>query len=419
MDSNLQEQLNMYQQEGKKKKWMAKILAVVVLSLILVLWFVFKHMNSSDEISYETQKVTQGDMQVTVMATGNLNPTNSVDIGIEVSGTIKEIYVDFNDKVTVGQLLAKLDTTKLKAQVDSSKASLSIAKANLKESEVNVKNKKLYWDRTQKMFEQSKGKYPSQNDVDDAQFSYESAIASYEASKARVMQAEYNLKTDEENLEKAVVKSSINGLVLNRAVEVGQTVAASMSTPTLFTLAKDLSKMDLIVSIDEADVADIKEGLNVTFTVDAYPKESFKGKIKQVRFNPIEESGVITYETVALVENENLLLRPGMTASAKIITKELKNTLLVPNSALRFTPKNSSNETIKSVSFVGPPKRDRSARKPKKLGQGSFKFLYTLESGEPKRHRVKVLETDGKMTSIQSKEIQAGDEVITSQKSAS
>lgn len=419
MDSNLQEQLNMYQQEGKTKRWATKILVVAILSLILVVWIVIKNFNSSDEVSYETQKVTQGDMQVTVMATGNLNPTNSVDVGIEVSGTIKEIYVDFNDNVTIGQVLAKLDTTKLKAQVDSSKASLSIAKANLKESEVNVKNKKLYWDRTQKMFEQSKGKYPSQNDVDDAKFSYESAIALYEASKARVMQAEYNLKTDEENLGKAVVKSSINGLVLNRAVEVGQTVAASMSTPTLFTLAKDLSKMDLIVSIDEADVADIKEGLNVTFTVDAYPQESFKGKIKQVRFNPIEESGVITYETVALVENEKFLLRPGMTASAKIITKELSNTLLVPNTALRFTPKNSSTESSKSVSFVGPPKRDRPARKPKELGKESFKFLYTLENGEPKRHRVKVLETDGKMTSIQSKEIQAGVEVITSQKSAS
>ncbi|RXJ57553.1 efflux RND transporter periplasmic adaptor subunit [Candidatus Marinarcus aquaticus] len=417
MDSNLQEQLNMYQQEGKKKKVTAKILVVLVLGLILALWFVLKNMNSNDEISYETQKVTQGDMQVTVMATGNLNPTNSVDIGIEVSGTIKEIYVDFNDQVTVGQILAKLDTTKLKAQVDSSKASLSIVKANLKESEVNVKNKKLFLNRTQKMFAQSKGKYPSQNDVDDAQFSYESAIASYEAAKARVMQAEYNLKTDEENLEKAVVKSSINGLVLNRAVEVGQTVAASMSTPILFTLAKDLSKMDLIVSIDEADVADIKEGLNVTFTVDAYPKENFKGKIKQVRFNPIEESGVITYETVALVENEKLLLRPGMTASAKIITKELKNTLLVPNSALRFKPTNMQES--KSVSFVGPPKRDRPARKPKDLGKESFKFLYVLQNAEPKRIRVKVLETDGKMTSIQSKEIQAGDEVITSQKSAS
>jgi HlyD family secretion protein len=417
MDTNLQEQLKAHQSTGSKRKyiWLA---AFLLLAAAAYYFFIFNGENKNESITYNTQKIKKGNLQVTVMATGNLNPTNSVDIGIEVSGTIKEIYVDFNDKVNIGQVLAKLDTTKLKSQVDSSRASLAIVKANLLESGVNVKNTKLNYDRTLKMFEQSKGKYPSKNDLDDARFSYESAQASYEAAKARVEQAQFNLKTDEDNLAKALVKSSIKGIVLNRAVEVGQTVAASMSTPTLFTLAKDLSKMDLIVSIDEADVADIKEGLNVTFTVDAYPKEIFKGKIKQVRYNPIEESGVITYETVALVENEKLYLRPGMTASAKIITKELKDKLLIPNSALRFRPANKQAEVKrKGIGFVGRPKKERKAKNTKDPSKDIIKSIYILENNEPKSIRVKVLETDGKFTSIESQTLKEGDEIIVSQKS--
>lgn len=269
-----------------------------------------------------------------------------------------------------------------------------------------------------KMFEQSKGKYPSKNDLDDSLFSYESSKALYEAAKAKVMQAEYNLKTDQENLDKAVVKSSIDGIVLNKAVEVGQTVAASMSTPTLFTLAKDLSKMDLIVSIDEADVANIKEGLNVTFTVDAYPKEIFKGKIKQVRFNPISENGVVTYETVVLVDNKRLFLRPGMTASAKIITKKQNNVLLVPNSALRFNPVANKDNKKQSVNLLRAKRRTKKDKNFKELDVLSYKSLYILKNNQVKKVEVKVLQTDGKFTSIQSQIIKEGDNVITSQKSS-
>lgn len=415
MDSNLQEQLTAHSKASSKKKYIWYALLLLVIISFAYYFFILKKDNSNEAVTYNTQNIKRGNLQVTVMATGNLEPTNSVDIGIEVSGTIKEIYVDFNDKVKVGQVLAKLDTTKLKAQVDSSRASLSVARANQKESEVNVKNKKLVYDRTLKMFKQSKGKYPSQNDVDDAKFSYEAAQATYEATKAQVEQAKFNLKTNQDNLAKAVVKSSIDGIVLDRVVEIGQTVAASMSTPTLFTLAKDLTKMQLIVSIDEADVANIKEGLTVLFTVDAYPNETFKGVIKQVRLNPIEESGVITYETVVTVENERLLLRPGMTASARIITKQLKDKLLVPNSALRYKP-SKLEEKKRSMSLL--PRGPRgNGNKSKDLTKVSFKNLYILENSQPKKVRVKVLETDGKFTAVQSKELKEDDEVITSQES--
>ena len=356
---------------------------------------------------------------VVVSASGNIKPTNSVEIGIEVSGTIKEIFVDFNDEVKVGQVLAKIDTTKLEAQVESSRAALAIAKANQKESEVALKNKKLLYDRTKKMFDNSGGKYPSQNEFDDTKFAYESAIAVLEASKSKVAQASSNLKNDLQNLEKASVKSSIDGIVLNKEVEIGQTLAATMQAPKLFTLAKDLTNMDLVVSIDEADVADIKDNLDVTFTVDAYPNKEFKGKIKQVRLNPITTNGVVTYETVVSVDNSELLLKPGMTANAKIITKNIKDQILIPNSALRFTPKNSTEKSgTKPASFGTPPnfRAQGSVTKDNKAKDG-FSTIYILESGKPKELKVKVLDSDSKQSSIFSETLKIGDEVIISQKS--
>ncbi|RXJ80925.1 efflux RND transporter periplasmic adaptor subunit [Arcobacter sp. F2176] len=416
MNETLQNDLDKYKsKKGKKSNLFIGIFLLLIIVGLCFYFFMFNQ-NEQKEFHYDTSKIKKGDLEVVVSATGNLKPTNSVDIGIEVSGTIKDIYVDFNDEVKVGQILAKLDTTKLQSQVDSSKASLTIAKANLKENEVNVKSKKLTYTRTLRMYEQSGGKYPSQNILDESKFDYESALSSFDSMEAKVKQAEFNLKTDEQNLDKAVVKSSINGIVLNRAVEVGQTVAASMSTPVLFTLAKDLSKMDLVVSIDEADVADIKKGLNVTFTVDAYPKETFKGKIKQVRLNPVEVNGVVTYETVVLVDNEKLFLRPGMTASAEIITKESKDKLLVPNSALRFKPTLKNKENKNGAGIVGP-KRPMVKREAKSVGKIEFGNVWILKDNKPQRIRIKILDTNGTVTSVESKDLKVDDEVIISQSS--
>src|SRR5574344_1220265 len=334
--SNLKEELNNYKDKKSSYKYIGLLIIVFVIAILI---YIFFPKSDSQKVEYITSKVNSGDLKVVVSASGNIKPTNSVEIGIEVSGTIKEIFVDFNDEVKVGQILAKIDTVKLDAQVESSVAALAIANANQKESEVNVKNKKLLYDRTLKMYQSSNGKYPSKNELDDTKFAYDAALASLEASKSKVLQAQSNLKNDKQNLEKASVKSSIDGIVLNRDVEIGQTLAATMSAPKLFTLAKDLRSMDLIVSIDEADVADIKKDLPVTFTVDAYANRTFKGKIKQVRLNPINSNGVITYETVVEVHNEDLLLKPGMTATARIVTKDSKDKILVPNSALRFKPK--------------------------------------------------------------------------------
>ncbi|WP_323597266.1 efflux RND transporter periplasmic adaptor subunit [Aliarcobacter butzleri] len=414
-NKDLLEELESFSTKKRVNKKLIYIAIAIVSFIVIVLFFIFNGSDKSNKIEYITKKVTQGDLSVVVSTTGNLNPTNSVEIGIEVSGTLKEIFVDFNDEVKAGQILAKIDTVKLQSQVDSSTAALAIAVANQKESQVLLNNKKTLYDRTLNMYKNSGGKYPSKNELDDTRFSYEAAIESLEAAKAKVLQAQSNLKTDKQNLEKASVKSSIDGIVLNREVEVGQTLAATMSAPKLFTIAKDLTNMDLIVSIDEADVADIKKDLPVTFTVDAYPNKVFNGKVKQVRLNPVDTNGVVTYETVVSVDNEDLLLKPGMTATAKIITKESKNKLLIPNGALRFKPKMQEQKNG-SVNLVGP-NMNRPANVARDLSKKELSPIFILENNQPKRVMVKVFDSDGKLTSIESEELKVNDEVIISQKS--
>lgn len=417
-DKKLLEELEKHNNKKSKKFYIFSILIIILVAAASYYFLVYKKANKSDVIEFVTKKVTRGDLSVIVSTTGTLKPTNSVEIGVEVSGTIKDIYVDFNDEVEVGQVLARLDTRKLQSEVDGQSAALAIAKANQKESEVDLKNKKLVYDRTLKMFNSSNGKYPSQNELDQARFSYEGAVSSLQAAKSKVEQASFSLKTALQNLDKAEVKSSIKGIVLDRAVEVGQTLAASMNAPKLFTLAKDLRSMDLIVSIDEADVADIKKDLPVTFTVDAYPNRTFKGKIKQVRLNPTDTNGVVTYETVVSVDNEELLLRPGMTATANIVTKQSIDKLIIPNSALRFKPKMPQTDERKgTMSFVGPPRRPQGENGSKELGKKELSPIFILENNQAKRLMVKTLDTDGKSTTIESKDLKVDDNIIISQKS--
>ncbi len=414
-NSQLKQDLENLSSKNSKKIYII-LLILFVVSGLFIYYFMIDNSNKTKTIEYITNKIKKGNLSVIVSATGNLNPTNSVEIGIEVSGTIKEIYVDFNDEVKVGQVLAMLDTRKLQTEVDGQTAALAIARANLKQSEVNLKNKKLVYERNVKMFESSGGKYPSVNKFDEAKFDYEDATSTLEGSKAKVEQALFNLKTAQQNLDKAFVKSSINGIVLNRAVEVGQTLAASMNAPKLFTLAKDLTQMDLIVSIDEADVSDIKKDLDVTFTVDAYPNENFNGKIKQVRLNPVTTNGVVTYETVVSVNNEKLLLKPGMTANVKIVTKQSVDKLIIPNLALRFKPKEEVEQKTTTMSFVQPP-MPQGKGTTKDLVKKEFNPIWILENNKTKSIMVKVLETDGKSTTIESNELKPDDEVIISQRS--
>jgi HlyD family secretion protein len=401
--------------EDKKrsKKWYILFVLLIAGTLGYFFYFFGNKSDSNEKIVYVQKDVKKDDLTVVVSATGNLEPTNSVDIGIEVSGTIKEIYVDFNDEVKENQVMAKLDITKLESQVLSDKAALEIAKANTNETKITIDNKKSKYDRALKMLKSSGGKYPSKEDMEAYKYEYDLARASYDVNTAREKQALYNLKTSEENLQKATVRSSIDGIVLDRQVEVGQTVAASMQTPVLFTVAKDLKKMELIVSIDEADIADIKEAQDVVFSVDAYSDKEFKGRIKQLRLNPQEDSGVITYDAVISVDNDELLLKPGMTASANIVTKKIKDHLIVPNSAFRYTLKVSEKKSA-SLTFSRPKRVSQT----KTLGKENQRTIWILKDAKPYKLTVSVVASDAKNSAVLSDELKIDDSVIISQKNS-
>lgn len=376
---------------SKKRSRLRYIIPLVLILGTLAAWYLLGS-SGKKKVSYETGKVTRQELVITVSATGNLEPTNTVDVGIEVSGTISEVDADYNQRVKKGEVLARLDTTRLAAQATNSRSALLVAKANLSESRVSLDDAKNELNRATKMYESTKGNYPSDKEMDALRYAYSRAKAAYDAAVARVAQAEAQLKSDEDNLKKAVVTSPFDGIVLDRKIEPGQTVAATLQTPVLFTLAEDLTQMEVVVSVDEADVGQVREGQKVTFTVDAYPGKTFHGEIAQVRLNSVIVSGVVTYETVVVVDNSELLLRPGMTASAEIITQTVPNTLVVPNAALRFVPPGEA---------IGTP------------GKG----IWTIgPEGKPRRLAVTAGETDGIVTAISGEGITEGMTVILNTK---
>ena len=294
--------------------------------------------NGSNAAQYKTEQARRGDLTVVVTATGTLQPKKEVQVGSELSGTIKNVEVDYNSRVTAGQVLAMLDTTKLEATISQCKASLESARAKVLQARATVTEAEAKLSQFRKVQELSKGKTPSQTDMNAAEAAYRRAVADEASCEAAVMQAEAILKVNETDLRKSTIRSPIDGVVLTRNVDPGQTVAAAMTTPVLFKIAEDLSKIDLHVNVDEADVSGAKEGQKATFSVAAYPRRTFDATITQVRFGSSTTSGVVTYETVLDVDNRDLALRPGMTATADIVTRKVKDALLMPSAALRFVP---------------------------------------------------------------------------------
>lgn len=334
--------------ENHAPKWRRKILwGLIVLLLIGTGVTIWMKQNKKNEVAYITVPLKFQDLTTTVSATGNLEPTNTVDVGIEVSGTVEEVLVDYNDRVRIGQPMARLDTTKLSAAVTSSKANWMKFQANEQSAKAALENALIENDRALKMYQSTEGNYPSRKEMQSASTAVAQAKAALAAANAQVAQSFAQAKSDEENLRKALVVSPIEGIVLNRKVEPGQTVVAAMQTPVLFTLAEDLTKMKAVVSVDEADIGGVKENQKVEFTVDAYPSRKFEGKITQLRMNSAIVNGVVTYEAVVEVHNNDLLLRPGMTANASIITDTHKNVTVIPNAALRFNPPPSNSDDEK------------------------------------------------------------------------
>jgi HlyD family secretion protein len=300
--------------------------AVLALIVVAALYFFFGR-NATGETKYITAEVTKGDLTVTVTATGNLEPRNQVDIGSELSGTLRAVNVDVNDVVKAGQLLAALDTSRLKAQVLQAQSSLASADARVVQAEASAKEARANYQRLLKVRELSGNKIPSQQDMDVSESTVARADGEIVAAKAAVQQARASVETVQTDLSKTEIRSPINGVVLVRSVELGQTVAASLQAPILFTLAEDLKKMELHVSVDEADVGSVLVGQQASFTVDAFPNRRFQAHITQVHFasnntqkatgsgtssaSSATSTGVVTYETVLEVDNSELLLRPA------------------------------------------------------------------------------------------------------------
>ncbi|MHB8093992.1 MAG: efflux RND transporter periplasmic adaptor subunit [Candidatus Aminicenantales bacterium] len=327
---------------------MKKKLVFIIIGLVVVAGVIFAltglKSKKNGAVKYRTETVSKGDIEALVVTSGTLNPVKLVEVGSQVSGEIAEIYVDFNSQVKKGQLLAVLDQTILKSKIDQNQSNYMSALASLERSEVTLDNLQKKNERAKTLFEKD---LISIEEKDAAEVTYLGAKTDVTSAKARAEQAKAQLESSKVDLTYATIKSPIDGVVINRLVNVGQTVQASFSAPKLFEIANDLAKMQVDCAVDEADIGVVKEGQSVRFQVDAFPNENFKGIVKQVRYAATTASNVVTYMTIVEVENPELKLRPGMTATVSIIANEAKDVLRVSNAALRFTPTLTDEEMQK------------------------------------------------------------------------
>lgn len=418
---------------GRLLKWGA-----IGLGVLILLWIGFKLFGpSGTDVSYATQVVRRGDLTVTVSATGNLQPTNQVDVGSELSGTVTEVNVDNNDRVAKGQVLARLDTSRLRDSINQSKAALASAQAGVMQAQATARQSRANLARLEEVYRLSGGKVPSATELDTARADNARAIAGVRTAEAQVAQARAQLSSDETQFSKASIVSPVNGVVLSRQIEPGQTVAASLNAPVLFQIAEDLSAMRLEVKVDEADVGQVQKGQRATFQVDAFPGRTFPATIERVDLganatntssssssaSASSASSVVAYVARLTVANPDELLRPGMTATADIVTTEKNGVLLVPNAALRFSPDRAAGSGqrggLASVLAPSPPRRGNRATREVSIGRGSQQTVYIVgEDGKPKPIRVTVGDTNGSQTEVTGSEVKEGMEVITGQLAA-
>jgi len=348
------------------------------------------------EQQYRLQAVEKGDISQTVSANGTINPVTLVNVGTQVSGTVKRLYVDFNSKVQKGQVLLELDDALLSAQQKQSLANVQNAEASLELATANEI-------RMRSLFAQE---YVSRQELD-------TAIQAKKTAEAQLKMAQATVEKDSANLAYSVIRSPVSGVVVDRTVDVGQTVAASLQTPTLFKIAQDLSKMQIHASFAEADVGSIRIGQPVRFTVDAFAGRSFQGEVMQIRLNPTTQQNVVTYDVVINVDNPEQILLPGMTAYVSIAVAERKGVLLVPNAALRYKPANADNP--RRGGRPGTPENS-SAAKPKRDGFSGK--VYVLDQGELVTANVSLGITDNRNTEITGGDLKAGDQVIVGEAQA-
>jgi len=406
-DNDLHQTLEIGSGRRKWKKlalWIAPVVGLALLAGLLTI----RQENVSAKATqhFRTEEARTGDLTVIVTATGQLKPTRTVDVGSQVSGIIDHVFVNYNDHVRAGEVIAKIDTTKLDAQVQQDKASLQSARAKVDDAKVTVTETEAEYKRMLAARERSKFQIVSQHDLDTAKAAYDRAVVAVTTAEAAVTQAEANLKIDETNVDYAVIKAPVDGIVLSRNIEPGQTIAASFQVTTMFEIAEDLRKMILQVNIDEADVGKVRVGQRVLFTVDAYPGRQFPGTITAVRYNSTTTNNVVTYLAEISVNNDELLLRPGMTATGSITVQSIQNALLVSNHALRFLP--SNDEQSAGGGFLPrPPDGNRSANTESTAALNN-PHVWVVRDGRPFPIAVRLGATDGKSTEIRSGQVTPG-----------
>lgn len=417
------------------RKWIIR--GAIGLTLLILILLLGRCFSGSDEPNYSTRTVRKGDLTVTVSATGNLKPVNQVDVGSEQSGKITQVFVDVNDRVTKGQKLAELDTRRLVDSITQNRSQVAAARAGVAQAQAQAALAKATLDRQESVYKLSGGRVPAKTELDSARATYEQAVASVQSARAQVDVANAQLSTAQTNLSIAQIVSPVNGVVLSRDIEPGQTVAASLNAPVLFTLAEDLTRMEVEVSVDEADVGQVKDGQSATFTVDAFPGQNFPARITRVNVGSNSASTsssssstatststgtVVAYTAVLAVDNPDEVLRPGMTATASIVTKQLQSALLVPNAALRFNPSAGSGKGgggITSQIVPGPRRFGNRATRSVSFGAGSSQTVYVLDDdGKPKAVQVVIGDSDGARTAIVSGDLKEGMKVITGQLAA-
>ena len=360
---------------------------IYIIALLAIVGISYKLLNrSTGGTVYKTQKIENGDIMESITASGTINPLSTVSVGSQASGRIAEIYVDYNSVVKKGQLLALIDQENAKATVQQREAALEIAKAQVAVEENNIKYYKKALNRISKL---NASKYSTEKDLEAAERDYDNSVAQLALEQAQVKQAQASLDSAKTELSYTEIKAPVDGIVISKAVEVGQTVAASFETPEIFSVAEDLTKMQIEASVVEADIAKVKEGQKVRFTVDSYADDYFYGVVTQVRNEAATTSNVVTYTVVIGIDNTEMKLKPGMTANVEIITAEEKDVMLVPNQALRFYIDDSDN-----------------AKRYKDRG------VWIMKNGKPERVTVKIGVSDDDNTQILESSLKIGDAVI-------
>ena len=354
-------------------------LVVAVVIIIAIVAWALSGGKKEEQITFDTAAVAPANIMNSITATGTIEPVTSVTVGTQVSGIVSKLYVDYNSVVKKGQVIAELDKTNLMSQLNSAKTQLATAQSQLNYQTTNFNRYKTLY---------QKGLVAA-DDFDNAKLSYTQAKEQVASAKEEVQRAQTNLGY-------ATITSPIDGIVLSKSVEEGQTVAASFSTPELFTIAQDLTNMQVVANVDEADIGDVKEGERVSFTVDAYPDDTFEGTVKQVRQEATTTNNVVTYEVVISAPNADLKLKPGLTANVTIYTAERKGVLSVPSKALRFTPQKETVGKMKIVDQTGNAKNK----------------VWSIEGNSIIAHKVNIGMTDGTNTQILNG-ISAGVKVVT------